>query len=1090
MRNRNCKERMRACAPVWRAALGLMAIAVAVLPPRVAAQMNTTTVQGTVYRADGKPASGTLLLNWSAFTTPQNQAVAAGNLSAPIGADGFVSLNLTPNASALPAGSYYTAVYHLNDGTVNQEYWVVPATATATIAAVRAQLEPSTVAAVQGVSQAYVQSALASLSGSWLPLAGGAMSGPLTLNADPAAQNQAATKHYADQLAAAQLPLSGGTLTGPLTAPNIYAKQLEGHLYADQWQSSSGSNNGIAMTLAQCASLPYACQIIAPETYALTEAPASTFTSAATPKGTCFTDYRTGGPQVSCIPAPSTTWEWNDNRHSLGPSFTTDITWPLTGNSNHPAPGLSVGTNAFYGPFNFSLDQSAIIGEILNSANYASGSMNDLNMNLYALGNGDHIGILNWIQSYGGISAGDNEGNENKDVITEGPDVFEGTINSISTTPASSSVCTSPCTVFNTTRTQGIYGNALGDGLALIDITHGDSTGYISSAWNPIVATGADWDATYGVSNAHTTLTAAIAQGSTNLFPETNPTIAVASSTGFVTGTPACIFDADGLNWDCSNVTVVGTNTLTLGEVHAPFSNGSVVAQGGMTGMGFTLQADWVIPGNTKGIAISDAGLVNTIRPTWPIEYNVAGATATLFSGTRGGYSASATRAYTTMGSGGTASATVSGGVVTSCAVSGGSGYSSGTGGYGGGIPQLVLTVNSGATPPVLAVNWIGNTSLSSCAVISGGSGITSISVAVSPQNPYAVYPMAHLLNVWNPVTGQVDGSSLAVDSPMGTFSVGDTVEAPHYYATAVTGANQHYFDYQPGAERLRRAHRVVRRNNRRKSLRRLDHQRQQHVALSGIAVVIRSQPVCPRPGPMEYPLWLHPARGLPRRSFHEESALRRKRRFPDGSGGRGVRRRVFELEPDIFHADRPERQQQRKRRRHAGVQPDEFHLAANRGSDRGRGNEPVLHRDSGRRLERRLLGNVQWAYIQTGSGGRPLVTGISSRSGRYYRSHDQRGVHRRWHELYDHQRRMECRGQPGEYQRTESDGAAGPGDLPGHRNADRALEQRLRERAGLRRDNGERRQHTNRNHADGSRHAEWRRVLSGQHGSGAGLHI
>ncbi|MGB6901515.1 MAG: hypothetical protein WBD98_01705, partial [Acidobacteriaceae bacterium] len=103
MRNRNCKERMRTCAPVWRVALGVMALAVAVLPPRVAAQMNTTTVQGTVYRADGTPASGTVLVSWSAFTTPQNQAVAAGNLSAPIGADGFVSLNLTPNASALPA---------------------------------------------------------------------------------------------------------------------------------------------------------------------------------------------------------------------------------------------------------------------------------------------------------------------------------------------------------------------------------------------------------------------------------------------------------------------------------------------------------------------------------------------------------------------------------------------------------------------------------------------------------------------------------------------------------------------------------------------------------------------------------------------------------------------------------------------------------------------------------------------------------------------------------------------------------------------------------------------------------------------------
>ena len=215
MRNRDSNERMRAFAPVWRVALGLMALAVAVLPPRVTAQMNTTTVQGTIYRADGTAASGTLLVSWPAFTTPQNQAVAAGNVSTMIGADGFVSLNLAPNAAALPTGSYYTAVYHLSDGTVNQEYWVVPASATASVASVRAQLEPSTIA-VQPVSQAYVNSAIQSLTGSWLSLTGGTMSGPLTLNADPTAANQATTKHYADQLAAAELPLSGGTLTGPV----------------------------------------------------------------------------------------------------------------------------------------------------------------------------------------------------------------------------------------------------------------------------------------------------------------------------------------------------------------------------------------------------------------------------------------------------------------------------------------------------------------------------------------------------------------------------------------------------------------------------------------------------------------------------------------------------------------------------------------------------------------------------------------------------------------------------------------------------------------------------------------------------------
>ena len=223
MRILDCKERLRAFAPLHMAALALMAIAVAVLPQRSAGQVSTTTVQGTVYRADGTPATGTLLLSWSAFTTPQNQAVAAGNLSAAIGADGFLSVSLTPNTAALPTGSYYTATYHLNDGTVNQEYWVVPASATASIASVRAQLEPSTIA-VQPVSQAYVDSAISSLGTSWLPLAGGTLSGPLVLSADPSSSSQAATKHYADELAAGELPLTGGDVNGLIATQNSINK--------------------------------------------------------------------------------------------------------------------------------------------------------------------------------------------------------------------------------------------------------------------------------------------------------------------------------------------------------------------------------------------------------------------------------------------------------------------------------------------------------------------------------------------------------------------------------------------------------------------------------------------------------------------------------------------------------------------------------------------------------------------------------------------------------------------------------------------------------------------------------------------------
>src|SRR5690348_10401664 len=183
-------------------------------------QVTTTTVQGTVYRADGSVASGTLLVSWPAFSTAANQEIAAGHVSAVIGNDGFVSLNLAPNSGAYPAGTYYTAVYHLNDGTVSREYWVVPATATTTISAVKAQLAPATVA-VQSVSKSYVDNSIAAVTGNYVPLAGGTMNGPLQLSGDPVSANQAATKHYADVLAASELPLAGGSLSGTLNVPNL-----------------------------------------------------------------------------------------------------------------------------------------------------------------------------------------------------------------------------------------------------------------------------------------------------------------------------------------------------------------------------------------------------------------------------------------------------------------------------------------------------------------------------------------------------------------------------------------------------------------------------------------------------------------------------------------------------------------------------------------------------------------------------------------------------------------------------------------------------------------------------------------------------
>jgi hypothetical protein len=84
--------------------------------------ISTTTVQGTVYLANGTPGSGTLQITWPAFTTAANQAVAAGRLTANIGASGSVNVNLAPNLGSSPAGLFYTAVYHMSDGTTSTEY--------------------------------------------------------------------------------------------------------------------------------------------------------------------------------------------------------------------------------------------------------------------------------------------------------------------------------------------------------------------------------------------------------------------------------------------------------------------------------------------------------------------------------------------------------------------------------------------------------------------------------------------------------------------------------------------------------------------------------------------------------------------------------------------------------------------------------------------------------------------------------------------------------------------------------------------------------------------------------------------------------
>jgi hypothetical protein len=72
-----------------------------------------TTIGGTVYRADGSAAQGTLLISWPEFTTSGAQAVAAGTDSVTLGAGGALSVALVANVNATPPNTVYTVVYPL-----------------------------------------------------------------------------------------------------------------------------------------------------------------------------------------------------------------------------------------------------------------------------------------------------------------------------------------------------------------------------------------------------------------------------------------------------------------------------------------------------------------------------------------------------------------------------------------------------------------------------------------------------------------------------------------------------------------------------------------------------------------------------------------------------------------------------------------------------------------------------------------------------------------------------------------------------------------------------------------------------------------
>ena len=109
------------------------------------AQPPLTTIQDTLYKADGTPFNGLLIISWNSFQADNQANVVAQSLTVQV-VNGYFRVQLAPTADANPPSSY-TVTYN-SDGKVQfQETWVVGTSSTPlTIADVRTStISPGTI---------------------------------------------------------------------------------------------------------------------------------------------------------------------------------------------------------------------------------------------------------------------------------------------------------------------------------------------------------------------------------------------------------------------------------------------------------------------------------------------------------------------------------------------------------------------------------------------------------------------------------------------------------------------------------------------------------------------------------------------------------------------------------------------------------------------------------------------------------------------------------------------------------------------------------------------------------------------------------
>jgi hypothetical protein len=762
------------------------------------AQVATTLVADTVYHADGTAATGTVLISWPAFTTSAGQAIVTGSTSATISAAGALSVALTPNSGAVPIGTYYTAVFHLDDGTVTREYWVVPVSASpVTLSAIESTVLPTTIA-MQTVTKTYVDTAIAaavagaplSASTPYVLKGGDTLTGPLNLSGDPTASTQAADKNYVDNTVSgivgglgqkvSTLPTGSQAVTQP-TGSQLAVNTLNGVQYASQNVTGNG-NNGIVNTFTGPGCMS-GCDIKIDRSYASGE----NFWPGSLLNGTHVTDARGGTQAESFLNplAPNSGGLSSGERLDMISTLDTTSLVQQTSTSTPSSVGLAINHEALSGGSNmlpgsietppyFKMAYSAMT---VNGNYNTQGQHGLMPQAINCYGVGDCLLGSRYITASGGTRDEADEGAHLYDTeVREDYRVFQGT-------------CLTGCAPGATSLgvRQDAAGGTQGDGRFLIDknptktISSASTGGTIvgGAGVSPHVGvqfSGTNFPLSVFLSTANTILSQAA-----NMAPG-NVSVPIATSgvpTGYATSTAAigsssgvaCVSDLGGSYYEMAPYTVVDGTHLRM-TLLKPHKASATLAFGGLCGYGIEQTADtqfgirqvFPVIGSYSPTGLYYEGLSTPVLG----QMNQTGAFVSVNVGI-----GSVTRAggVVTVALAQAPQYDVSGLTVTIAGVSDSS--------YNG---QFVVTTTGPAT---LTYAQSGPDSTAS------GGSLTYLNGA------FVLYPMAEVLSVLNPATRSVDGQLTLAPNTV-AWAANDPVEEPHFFTENIWADVDFYAQTMP----------------------------------------------------------------------------------------------------------------------------------------------------------------------------------------------------------------------------------------------------------------------------------------------------